>query len=77
MASFGGLGGLGGVNFGDLLSAFGQSLLSSPRHAPFAALPQTMQSVTERAKQRGSEGAMMAAPKVRRLQRRRRHGFCC
>ena len=40
----GGLGGLGGFDFGGVLGAIGQSLLTSPRDAPFSGLPAAMQA---------------------------------
>jgi hypothetical protein len=62
MAGFGGLGGfgsgLGGSEFPDILTALGTALLSSPRDAPFASLPQTLALATQSGRQRQSDAAL-------------------
>jgi hypothetical protein len=59
MAEVGGLGGLGGFDWGGMLGAIGQSLLTSPRYAPLSGLPAALQ-VADRAAQERQQRAAMA-----------------
>jgi hypothetical protein len=58
MAGAGWAAALGGPGFPDILTALGTALLSSPRDAPFANLPQTLQAATQAGQQRQSNAAM-------------------
>lgn len=56
--AIGGLGGLGGYDFGSMLGALGGALLSSPREAPFQNLPQLMELRNRQAEQDASKQAL-------------------
>jgi hypothetical protein len=63
--TFGGLGGLGGFDFGNLAAALGQSLLTSPRYAPLQGLPAGIQAANKASEDAQSRAAMaMVAQKL-------------
>lgn len=55
----GGLGGLGGIDIGNVLGAIGQSLLTSPRNNPFGGLPAGIEAMDKRQKEHQQQALLL------------------